>query len=616
MDNVPRRNESAENPLGSLPCRPKPNQSALPIDDSSSNQRRLHFAAEVDRFLSADGHVPLAARIRLLLHFHGEMETAYLHFSQLPDTLIHSFLALVMGVSMGLVFPFIIKFEVIPLLFIYVTVGAVLLGCSLLFAIFSKKKLYRGGVYSERFLFIIQLLWVLANVFAMREIPSFLVYSVDSRAWAALGGIAVTRPRFLPFTAVLMTISAALFPILRYASYPSSPYYGFMPMIVVQCLGLSAIFAVNDMNQRVEFLIHLRAKEAVRLAEANRQELNNALLAMVAEPVLQRLVKGETVADVCEATVLFSDIGFTAWSSRQSSPLDIIAMLNDMYRRFDSYLEVCRVEKVTTIGDAYWAASGIPTPQPDHTLCAVRFAVQMVRESLTMNRKYGFSGLRVGVAAGVVYGGIAGHEEIAYQLFGSISEEAEHMEQQAPVNGILLNAQASRDAALQSDVDICNGLTVCPLLPGAKEITSMPVWMASSRSGTPNESAASIISTSSSVAVDARRKYPPPWHPPPLRSFHLASSCRGKLFAGFFLLLPLGPTKLCAATNGTREGAIARPCSTTASGRSPKWSLGAPPPRVAPWTFRRRQAGRHLVGQCFCSLAPRRSPSSCGPSSL
>lgn len=240
-------------------------------------------------------------------------------------------------------------------------------------------------------------------------------YVVNTRSWAAWAPIACVRPRFLPFIAIMMVISVVQYPILRYSYFPASGYFGFLPMNLVHAACLSIIFAVNEMSQRVEFLFHLRAKEAVRVAEQKKQELNGMLLAMVAEPVLQRLVAGGTVADVREATVIFSDIaGFTSWSGKQSSPLLIISMLNDMYHRFDGFLEDYHMEKVTTIGDAYWVACGIPTPQEAHTLWAVRFAVQMVRESILLTAKYGFTGVRVGVASGVVYGGIVGQDEVAY----------------------------------------------------------------------------------------------------------------------------------------------------------------------------------------------------------
>lgn len=77
---------------------------SVPLKKEVEPRKRANFADVVDSHLTQDGKVPLGKRVWLLLfHFESSMETEYLHFSQLPDTLVHAFLALVMGLAFGFV---------------------------------------------------------------------------------------------------------------------------------------------------------------------------------------------------------------------------------------------------------------------------------------------------------------------------------------------------------------------------------------------------------------------------------------------------------------------------------------------------------------------------------
>jgi class 3 adenylate cyclase len=85
------------------------------------------------------------------------------------------------------------------------------------------------------------------------------------------------------------------------------------------------------------------------------------------------------------------------------------------------------VFKIETIGDCYVAVAGLPTPQDDHALIMVRFAIKLL-ETLKHNLqtiiapKLGNDSLslsmRVGMHSGSVIAGVLRGNKARYQLFG------------------------------------------------------------------------------------------------------------------------------------------------------------------------------------------------------
>ena len=135
---------------------------------------------------------------------------------------------------------------------------------------------------------------------------------------------------------------------------------------------------LHDKNLRLEREIVERhqVELALRKAQAKSEQL---LLNILPKTIADRLKQEELVlADRFEeATILFADIvDFTPLSS-QLSPLDLVALLNDIFSSFDGLVDRYGLEKIKTIGDAYMVAGGVPTYRPDHAEAIMELAIAM-----------------------------------------------------------------------------------------------------------------------------------------------------------------------------------------------------------------------------------------------
>jgi class 3 adenylate cyclase len=160
-----------------------------------------------------------------------------------------------------------------------------------------------------------------------------------------------------------------------------------------------------------------------REALALEREKSEQLLLNILPPIIAERMKHDQslIADYYQnVSVMFVDVvGFTTFSQNVNAH-DVVTMLDGMFSKFDAIMVKYGLEKIKTIGDAYMAASGVPTKRADHTEAIARAALDI--QELMGNR------VRIGIHTGSVIAGVIGTSKFSYDLWGDTVNTASRME--------------------------------------------------------------------------------------------------------------------------------------------------------------------------------------------
>eukprot|EP00755_Sulcionema_specki_P038155 Sspe_Gene.23408::Locus_9097_Transcript_1_1_Confidence_1.000_Length_2713::g.23408::m.23408 len=181
-----------------------------------------------------------------------------------------------------------------------------------------------------------------------------------------------------------------------------------------------------------EFLQTGRVDNTEQLAK-NFEQSERLLANILPANISRRLKSGESqIADMHNSlTILFTDlVGFTSISSNLSA-VEIISFLNEVFTEFDLIAETLELEKIKTIGDAYFMVGGLENEDSDHALRVVEAALQMFRALAQHNHRHADRkalSMRLGIHTGPAVAGCIGVKKVAYDLWGESVGVAEKME--------------------------------------------------------------------------------------------------------------------------------------------------------------------------------------------
>jgi class 3 adenylate cyclase len=208
-------------------------------------------------------------------------------------------------------------------------------------------------------------------------------------------------------------------------------------------IGMAGAYVI----ERFMRLLFLRERELDAERRRADELLANTLPSAIVRRLKERHAEPETtsIADALpQVSVLFADLeAFTEHAAR-IGPDELVAILDDVFIRFDALADRLGMEKIKTVGDAYMAVAGAPEPLEDNARAAAEMAIGI---QATMAELRWPSGdpmrVRVGIATGPAVAGVIGRRKFAYDLWGDTVNRASRLEKYGTPGRTLVDEMTS-----------------------------------------------------------------------------------------------------------------------------------------------------------------------------
>ena len=243
---------------------------------------------------------------------------------------------------------------------------------------------------------------------------------------------------------------------------PLEPYYDLSSAV------RNTIFYANFVSffmtyMNTNFTLFRATENAEIDAFESHRQTRSLLLNILPEVIANRLEKSEElIADkIDNSSILFSDlVGFTEMSSKKTAE-EVVTILDEVVKGFDSIVEEEGLEKIKTIGDGYMAASGVPETREDHAVRAVSCGLRLLDFVTDYNKTHGTQiALRVGVHSGPLVAGVIGRHKFSYDLWGDTVNTAARMESHGVPGKIQISGDTFRLVKDHCDTERREGVNI------------------------------------------------------------------------------------------------------------------------------------------------------------
>ncbi|KPP96131.1 MAG: adenylate cyclase, family 3 [Bacteroidetes bacterium HLUCCA01] len=204
---------------------------------------------------------------------------------------------------------------------------------------------------------------------------------------------------------------------------------------------ISKPFRQQELIARIE--THLKIKRLKEQVDRERDRMKAILGNILPGSYINELTDGKRPGSQLfeNVVVMFTDFKNFTGLSEKLGPEASIEHLNRLFFAFDEIIDYFGLERIKTLGDGYFAVSGINTHTGDAALKSVCAMLKMQEFAIFYDEKTPDEEwkLRIGAHIGPVIAGIVGFQKIAFDVWGSTVNVAARLQSVADTKGIVIS---------------------------------------------------------------------------------------------------------------------------------------------------------------------------------
>jgi len=215
----------------------------------------------------------------------------------------------------------------------------------------------------------------------------------------------------------------------------------------------------GELSNNIDKLIDTINEQDKQIEEKDKE--NGELLCnILPKPIAKRFKEGEThiAESIPNVAVLFSHLQGFDTLSHNLTPTESIELLNELIDGFDEKTKEFNIEKITTIGDSYMAASGLVISRLDYARRIVDFALSMFEVVDEFNTRHNTKlSLSIGIDSGEIMAGIVGKYKFVYDVWGEVVNDASHISHEAHIGTLRVSKAVFVQLTNKESYQKCEG---------------------------------------------------------------------------------------------------------------------------------------------------------------